>query len=81
MLSKEKKHTGGSSCVVSPSSTEEVSSIISHCARRKIAVVPQSGNTGLVGGSIPIHDELILSTRKLNKHFEFNETSGESFSF
>lgn len=49
---------------------------MAHCSRRKLAVVPQSGNTGLVGGSIPIHDELILSMTKLNHHFEFNESSG-----
>jgi FAD/FMN-containing dehydrogenase len=29
--------------------------------------VPQGGNTSLAGGSVPVYDELILSTRKLNK--------------
>lgn len=32
-----------------------------------LAVVPQGGNTGLVGGSVPIFDEIVISTKKLNK--------------
>ena len=32
-----------------------------------IAVVPQGGNTGLVGGSVPVFDEIILSTSLMNK--------------
>ncbi len=32
-----------------------------------LAVVPQGGNTGLVGGSVPLHDEVVLSTKKMNK--------------
>jgi FAD/FMN-containing dehydrogenase len=31
-----------------------------------LAVVPQGGNTGLVGGSIPIHDEIVVSTSLMN---------------
>jgi hypothetical protein len=35
----------------------QVSSILRYCNERSIAVVPQGGNTGLVGGSVPVHDE------------------------
>ncbi|PIO56848.1 hypothetical protein TELCIR_21751, partial [Teladorsagia circumcincta] len=62
-------------CVLLPSSTEEVSAILAHCARRRIAVVPQAGNTGLVGGSVPLYDEVVLSVKSINKHFEFDEIS------
>ena len=37
------------------------------CAtRRGVAVVPQGGNTGLVGGSVPLHGELVLDLRRLD---------------
>ncbi|KAL6733835.1 hypothetical protein Aduo_004448 [Ancylostoma duodenale] len=67
---------GNPACVLLPASTEEVSAILALCSRRKIAVVPQGGNTGLVGGSVPLHDEVVLSVKRINKHFEFDETSG-----
>ena len=38
-----------------------------YCNERRIAVVPQGGNTGLAGGSVPIHDEIILSTSLMNQ--------------
>ncbi|VDO83313.1 unnamed protein product [Haemonchus placei] len=71
-----KAFRGDPPCVLLPSSTEEVSAVLAHCAQRRIAVVPQAGNTGLVGGSIPLHDEIVLSVKRINKHFEFDETSG-----
>ncbi len=33
-----------------------------YCNERNLAVCPQGGNTGLVGGSVPVFDEIILST-------------------
>jgi FAD/FMN-containing dehydrogenase len=41
-----------------------------------IAVVPQGGNTGLVGGSVPLHDEVVISTKKMNKILSFDEAQG-----
>lgn len=41
-----------------------------------MAVVPQGGNTGLVGGSIPVHDEVVISMNKINKQFSFDDTMG-----
>jgi len=38
--------------------------------------VPQGGNTGLVGGSVPLHDEVVLSTRKMNKIQGLDEAQG-----
>lgn len=38
----------------------QVSEIIRHCNSRNLAVVPQGGNTGLVGGSVPVYDEVIF---------------------
>jgi FAD/FMN-containing dehydrogenase len=36
----------------------QVSKILSYCNSRQLAVVPQGGNTGLVGGSVPVYDEV-----------------------
>ncbi|VDM96942.1 unnamed protein product [Thelazia callipaeda] len=63
-------------CVLFPSNYDQVSQIVSHCYSRNLAVVPQSGNTGLVGGSVPVYDEVIVSLKKLNKRFIFNPDSG-----
>ena len=41
-----------------------------------LAVVPQAGNTNLVGGSVPVHDEVILSTSLMNKILDFDESYG-----
>ncbi|VDM83848.1 unnamed protein product [Strongylus vulgaris] len=68
---------GNPPCVLLPSSTEEVSALLSHCSKKRIAVVPQAGNTGLVGGSVPLYDEVVLSVKRINKHFEFDENSGK----
>lgn len=43
-----------------PRTAEEVSGILKYCNERGLAVVPQGGNTGLVGGSVPVHDGLAL---------------------
>lgn len=48
------KYTGESKCVLKPSSAEEVSRILKWCNEHDIAVVPQGGNTGLVGASLQV---------------------------
>lgn len=70
------KYTGKSTCVVRPKSTEEVSQIMRLCNENNIAVVPQGGNTGLVGGSVPVHDEVVLNLGAMNKVRSFDPVSG-----
>ena len=41
-----------------------------------MAVVPQGGNTGLVGGSVPVFDEIVISTSLMNKITHFDKVSG-----
>lgn len=43
------KYHGKSPLVVKPRTMEEVSKVVKYCHERNIAIVPQSGNTGLVG--------------------------------
>ncbi|MEK0082501.1 FAD-binding oxidoreductase [Benzoatithermus flavus] len=45
--------TGRAAAVLRPRTTEEVAAVVALAARHKVAVVPQGGNTGLVGGGIP----------------------------
>ena len=37
--------------------------------------MPQSGNTGLVGGSVPVHDEIILNLSKMNQIYNFDQNT------
>lgn len=57
---------GNTLAVVRPGSTAEVAEVVKACAEAGVKVVPQGGNTGLVGGSIPLHGEVVLSTSRLN---------------
>ncbi len=71
-----KHYQGQSSVLCRPKSTEEVSSILKYCNENKIGIVPQAGNTGVVGSAIPIHQEIILSLRDLDEIFSFDEVNG-----
>lgn len=58
--------------VVRPGNTEEVAAVVRACADAGVGVVPQGGNTGLVGGSVPsAHGkEVVLSLRRLDTIME-----------
>ena len=62
--------------MVKPRTTEEVSEILKYCNQRKLAVVPQGGNTSLVGGSVPVFDEIIINTARMNQIIDFDESYG-----
>jgi FAD/FMN-containing dehydrogenase len=58
---------GGPSLVVlRPADTEEVAKVLAICSRFRVGVVPQGGNTGLVGGSVPRNGEVVLSLGRLD---------------
>ena len=60
---------GRSPMVVRPASTAEVAAVVRLCAAHRVPVVPQGGNTGLVGGGIPFESdtEIVLSLSRLNR--------------
>ncbi len=64
-----KQYSGPAECVVRPGSTEEVAQVVALCAREGLAVVPQGGNTGLVGGSVPTgtRREIVLALGRMNR--------------
>jgi FAD/FMN-containing dehydrogenase len=58
---------GRSPLVLRPGSTAEVSDICKIANEQRIALVPQGGNTGLVGGQTPHHGEVVISMRRMDK--------------
>ncbi len=61
------RYTGKTPVVLRPGSTDEVSRILALANAEDVAIVPQGGNTGLVGGQIPSLDgnEIVLSLGRL----------------
>ena len=58
---------GQTPVVVRPRDTAEVAAVLALCTDAGLPVVPQGGNTGLVGGGVPLHGEVVLSLTRLNQ--------------
>ena len=71
-----RKYKGHTKLVLRPGTTEEVSEVLKFCNDQLLAVVPQGGNSGLVGGSVPVFDEIVISTSRMNNVRSFDEVSG-----
>ncbi|XP_057375855.1 D-2-hydroxyglutarate dehydrogenase, mitochondrial-like [Daphnia carinata] len=67
---------GSSRLVLRPKTTEEVAAILQYCNVQNIAICPQGGNTGLVGGSVPVFDEVVLSLELMDEVISVDELSG-----
>jgi len=61
------KYQGQSPLLLKPDSTEKVSKILAICNETRTPIVPQGGNTGLVGGQIPFDGEVLLSLSRMNE--------------
>lgn len=61
------KYKGKSMLLLKPSNTQQVSAVLAICNETITPVVPQGGNTGLVGGQIPFDGEILLSLERLNR--------------
>src|ERR1700761_5396684 len=66
---------GHTPLVLRPGSVADVSAILKLANETKTAIVPQGGNTGLVGGQIPHHNEIVLSLNRLDRVREVDATS------
>ena len=71
-----RKYTGHSEVVITPTTHEQVREVIQYCNERRLPLVPQGGNTGLVGGGVPLRDEVMLSLRKMDKIISFCPVTG-----
>lgn len=64
------KFHGKTQLMVMPTDTETAARIIAYCHDNRIAIVPQGGNTGLVGGGLPgldTRNEILISTKRMNR--------------
>ena len=65
-------YLGAALAVVRPATTEEVAAVVKLCVAEKVAVVPQGGNTGMMGGGTPHQQgrEIVLSLNRMNRIIE-----------
>lgn len=68
---------GQARMVVRPGSTDEVAAVMRLCRDARAPVVPQGGNTGLVGGSVPLGGEVVISLRRLDSIRDLDPLAGE----
>lgn len=63
------RYVGKAALVLRPGSTQEVARVLALCNEAGVGVVPQAGNTGLVGGQIPSPsgNEIVLSVERLSR--------------
>jgi FAD/FMN-containing dehydrogenase len=72
-----RRFSGRARLVVRPGSTAEVAEVVRRCARAGATVVPQGGNTGLVGGGVPRGGEVVLSLARIDGLDEVDGVSGQ----
>jgi FAD/FMN-containing dehydrogenase len=60
------RFTGRARCVVRPVDPDQVAAVVTACAAAGVAVCAQGGNTGLVGGSVPVDGSVLMSLARLN---------------
>ena len=64
------------SLVVTPTSVEQVQKVLAWANEHRVAVIPQGGNTGLVGGQVPLDGgEIIISLKKMKNTREVDTAS------
>jgi len=75
LLEMRDMYRGRTPMVLRPASVAEVSRIVALANETATAIVPQGGNTGLVGGQVPLNNEIVLSLRRLDRIREVDPTS------
>jgi FAD/FMN-containing dehydrogenase len=71
------RYGGPARFVVRPADTSEVAGAMSACARHGAAVVPQGGNTGLVGAGVPRNHEVVVSLQRLTEIGDIDSAVGQ----
>ena len=72
------KYHGHAAAMLSPATTAEVAAVVGACAAEGVALVPQGGNSGMVGGATPDASgrQLLLSLRRMNHIRALDTTAG-----
>jgi FAD/FMN-containing dehydrogenase len=68
---------GSARAVVRPASADEVAAVLAACREHGAAVVPQGGNTSMVGGSVPRGGEVVLSLGRLRELGEVDRATAQ----
>jgi FAD/FMN-containing dehydrogenase len=68
---------GAATAVLRPGDSEEVAAVVGLCRDAGAALVPQGGNTGLVGGGVPLSGEIVLSLGRLTRIFDVDQVGGQ----
>jgi FAD/FMN-containing dehydrogenase len=71
------RYGGAARLVVRPADTKQVAGVMVACALEGAAVVPQGGNTGLVGASVPRNGEVLISLQRLDEIGEVDIAIGQ----
>ena len=71
-------HQGRALAVVRPGTTSEVAAVVAACHEAGVAIVPQGGNTGLVGGGVPdaSGEQVVLSLGRMRTIREVDPVAG-----
>lgn len=79
LVDERQQFSGQALAIVTPSSVQQLASIMSLCHQHRISVVPQGGNTGYCGGATPDRSgsQLLVSLAKMNRVLEF-DVDGQS---
>ena len=72
-----RRFSGRALAVVRPETTDDVAAVLRACSAAGVGVVPQGGNTGLVGGSVPRGGEVVLSLLRLAGVDDVDPDAGE----
>jgi FAD/FMN-containing dehydrogenase len=78
LIDRRENYRGQTPLLVRPKTTQEVAEILRICAEAGIAVVPQGGNTGLVGGAVPSKEgnEILLCLSRMNRIRKLDTENG-----
>jgi FAD/FMN-containing dehydrogenase len=68
---------GSARCVVRPGTTHDVAAVVRICGADGVAICVQGGNTGLVGGSVPVEGAVLLSSSRLRELGEVDSLSAQ----
>jgi FAD/FMN-containing dehydrogenase len=69
LIEARRLYRGATRLVVRPASTAEVAAVVQICGEAGLPIVPQGGNTGLVGGGVPSpdYDNIVLALGRMNR--------------
>lgn len=68
------RYRGTASALVRPGSADEVAAVLRECRAAGVSVTVQGGRTSLVAGTVPEHDDVLLSTERLTEIGEIDVT-------